>query len=321
VEVILKQESRCPAFIYTFACHEEERPLCHLELRTLFGLEPYSSYVESLKGIDPSRSPFVKARLEVMLESDSLDGIADGVKKLTLEDGETFKVLFMESGGNVTYEEQRAIERQVGLHIRGKAEMRVPAQRFGIMELGDRWAFGHFQSSNAVWLHHNKKPQQYSTALSTRVARAVVNIAVPEPEGVRVIDPCCGIGTIVIEALSMGIDIIGSDRNPLAVKGARLNLAHFNMPEVVSLADMRRLSEDYYDALILDLPYNLCSVISDEEKLGMLVAARSLAARTVIITVEPIDELIAKAGFAILDRGLVNKGKFSRQVILCSSEV
>jgi tRNA G10 N-methylase Trm11 len=312
----LKQENRSPAFIYTYACHEEERSLCHLELRTLFGMEPHRSYVESSKGIDPSRSPFVKGRLEVMFESDSLDGIADGVKELTLEDGETFKVLFMESEGDVTYEEQRAIERQVGLQIRGKAEMRMPAQRFGIIRFGDRWAFGHFQSSIAVWLQHNKKPQHYSTALSTRVARAVVNIAVPEPVGVRVIDPCCGIGTVVVEALSMGIDIIGSDRNPLAVKGAKLNLAHFNMPEVVSLADMRRLSGDY-DAVILDLPYNLCSVISDEEKLGMLAAARRLAGRAVIITVEPIDELIAKAGFTIQDCGSVNKGTFSRRVILC----
>ena len=39
----------------------------------------------------------------------------------------------------------------------------------------------------------------------------------------------------------MGIDIVGCDINPLAVRGARVNLDHFGMPNVVSIADMRTL--------------------------------------------------------------------------------
>ncbi|GAA3334615.1 hypothetical protein GCM10020331_103270 [Ectobacillus funiculus] len=72
-----------------------------------------------------------------------------------------------------------------------------------------------------------KKPHSYSTSLSTRVARAVANIAVPDPTGIKAIDPCCGIGTVLVEALSMGINIVGSDINPLVLPGARENIAHF----------------------------------------------------------------------------------------------
>ena len=100
------------------------------------------------------------------------------------------------------------------MHIEGEADVRNPERVFGIVPLGGRWYFGHYVESEPVWYHHIK-PRSYSTSLSTRVARSVANIAVPNPEGVRAIDPCCGIGTVVVEALSMGINIVGRDISPL----------------------------------------------------------------------------------------------------------
>jgi tRNA G10 N-methylase Trm11 len=170
--------------------------------------------------------------------------------------------------------------------------------------------------NKAIWLAHKDKLQNYSTALTTRLARAAVNIAVPKPQGIKAIDPCCGIGTVLIEARSMGIDIVGYDLNPLAVLGARANLVHFGFEGSVTIGDMR-LIEGSFDAAILDLPYNLCSVITPEEQLEMLQSARSFAYRVVIITTESIDALIVKAGFVIQDRCVVKKGSFARQVIVC----
>ena len=72
-----------------------------------------------------------------------------------------------------------------------------------------------------------QKPEMYSTALSTRDARAIVNIAAPFPEGLKIIDPCCGIGTVLVEAMSMGIAIEGRDVNKRVVWGSRINLRHF----------------------------------------------------------------------------------------------
>ena len=155
--------------------------------------------------------------------------------------GSTFKVAFAETDAAVSMDRQREVAREIGRHLRGKAEMRRPEQWFAVTELGGRWLFGHCSYGEAVWLQHQQKPQNYSTALSTRVARAVVNIAVPEVAGTKAIDPCCGIGTVLVEAMSMGIDIVGCDINPLAVRGARVNLEHFGMPNVVSIADMRTI--------------------------------------------------------------------------------
>lgn len=324
--------------IYVYACHEDEQALCQLELRTLLGAEAVlgARYAVSARRVEPSRSPFLKLRLDVLFEAGSLPELASQVEALTVR-GSTFKVAFAETDAAVSSDRQREVAREIGRHLRGQAEMRRPEQWFAVTELGGRWLFGDCSYGEAVWLQHQQKPQNYSTALSTRVARAVVNIAVPEIAGTKVIDPCCGIGTVLVEAMSMGIDIVGYDINPLAVRGARVNLDHFGMPNVVSLADMRTLGpageqgmgaaqsvspnspqdQGRYDALILDMPYNLCSKLPEDEQLQMLQTARRLAQRAVIVTTEQIDPLLAQAGFRIAERCTVNKGNFSRQIIVC----
>ncbi|REE78777.1 tRNA G10 N-methylase Trm11 [Paenibacillus taihuensis] len=313
-------------FYYPVSCHEDEQDLCDLEMRSLFGVEPHRGYVISDKNVDPSRSPFVRGKLTVQLTADDAAGIAAQVGEAVALEGRTFKVIFVGGDVPVDFDQQRAIEKEIGWRMIGKAEMRQPDRLFGVAIAGGRYLFGEFAKSEALWLKHNEKPQPYSTALSTRVARAVVNIAAPHiTADLRVIDPCCGIGTVIIEALSMGIDIVGYDLNPLALKGARVNLAHFGMPDVAHRADMTQLQLETadgddippYDAAIIDLPYNLCSKLPSEERLAMLQSARRLAARVVIVTTEPIDDDIAAARLVVTDRCVVRKGKFERQVIVC----
>ena len=42
------------------------------------------------------------------------------------------------------------------------------------------------------------------------MARALVNIAMKDNEEGTLIDPCCGVGTVVIEALDLGIKVKGA---------------------------------------------------------------------------------------------------------------
>uniref|UniRef100_UPI0034A058B5 TRM11 family methyltransferase n=1 Tax=Saccharibacillus sp. CPCC 101409 TaxID=3058041 RepID=UPI0034A058B5 len=304
-----------PAYLYAFACHEDERPLCEMELRALLGGTPGTRYALSGREIDVSRSPFVRERLKIEASSASLEEIAEAASRFELGEA-TFKVRYIEADGEVDYARRREIERAVGGRFRGRAEMKRPDRRYGVAFAGGAWVLGEYAESEPVWLRHNEKPRQYSTALGTRTARAVANIAVPRPEGVRAVDPCCGIGTVLIEALSMGIDMEGFDLNPLAAIGARENLAHFGLPGSVRVADMRKL-EGRYDALVLDLPYNLCSVLSAEERLDMLRSARRLADRCVIVATQEIRAEIEAAGFAVQDSCIARKGAFARHILLC----
>ncbi|PAE31553.1 RNA methyltransferase [Bacillus sp. 7884-1] len=302
-------------YIYTYASYEDERSLRALEMRSLFGSESQTSILESSVKVDPSRSPFMKERIAVIFEEESYHELLEKVAALQI--GETFKVMYVKIGSvEETFEKRRAIEREVGLQINGVADIRQPKRLFGVMNINGRWLFGDFEESKSVWYQHQQKPHHYSTALSTRVARAVVNIAIPDPTGIKAIDPCCGIGTVLVEALSMGIDIEGSDNNPVILAGTRENIAHFGFSCEVKFEDMRNITK-HYDVAIIDLPYNLCSVISPEVQLEMLQSARRFADKVVVVTVEPIDEILLEAGFVIVDRAVAKKGVFIREVIVC----
>lgn len=310
------------SFIYTFACREEELDLCRMEQRALFGAEACAEgWLLSSSDIGPGRSPFLRQRLSVRYEATSLEkliGLVDGWST----EGRTFKVRCMKLPGGPDYDGQRLIERKLGAVVRGKADVRQPELLLGVAETGGRWRFGELSDNPAVWLLHQRKPRSYSTALSTRVARAAVNLALPYPDGRLpakcLLDPCCGIGTVLIEALSMGAKAEGSDLNPLAVMGANANLAHFGYSDAVKKLDIAdRVGA--YDALIVDLPYNLCSVSPPEEQLRILEHARRLSDRAVLIATEELDTLIHAAGYKVLDRCLIPKGKLTRQVHLCGA--
>lgn len=316
----MDNHSRKSAFLYTYAYSEEERSLCHLEMRALFGVESQFNIIKSSTKIDPSRSPFIKERIEVMYEGDGLPDILEQVEQIQLGDS-TFKVIFvkindLEKSKKIEYEDRRVIERDIGWRIEGEADVHNPDQVFGIVPLGGRWYFGKYQKSEAVWLHHLKKPREYSTALSTRVARSVSNIAVPNPDGVQAIDPCCGIGTVLVEALSMGINIVGRDINPLVTSGSRENIAHFGLEGDVTTGPISDVSK-CYDVAIIDMPYNLYTHATPEDQLSILKHARRFAKKVVVITIESIDDMIEKAGFEISDRGVARKGLFTRQIIVC----
>ncbi|USK33120.1 RNA methyltransferase [Bacillus sp. F19] len=312
--------SRKPAFIYTFACTEEELLLCHLEMRSFFGFQPDGFSLKSDVDIDPSRSPFMKERLEVIYEGNELSEIVKQVEQIDIGT-DTFKIIFLkindlEDYEQISYQERRNIERQVGWPFKAEADVRNPDQTFGITTHEGRWYFGKYRRSEPVWLHHLKKPREYSTALSTRVARAVANIAVPNPFGVKAIDPCCGIGTVLVEALSMGIDIIGRDINPLVTDGSRENIAHFGYECDVRTAPISEVTGKY-DVAIIDMPYNLYTHATPEEQMSILKHARRISNKTVIVTSETMDHMVEEAGFHIADRCTVRKQMFSRQILVC----
>lgn len=304
-------------YIYIYSYHEDERSLCQLEMRSLFGFDTHAPLLKSTKEIEASRSPFIKERLDVLFTGKDWRDIVEQTKQLP-ELQQTFKVYFFyyEQTDKIAFEQRKQIEREIGLSIRGSVDLKQPQQLFGILKGTDGWHFGIYKKSEAVWLKHQQKPHNYSTALSTRVARAVVNIAIPSPSTIKAIDPCCGIGTVLIEALSMGVDIVGSDLNPLTAIGARENLAFFGFVAEVRRCDIRDVS-GHYDVAIIDMPYNLCSVLTAIEQLEMLKSARKFTKKMVVVTVESIDTLIEEAGFSILDRCVAKKSKFTRQILVC----
>jgi len=308
-------------FIYTVNYSKEDQELAEMELRALFGPKASGPVVKSHVDLDVNRSPFIREKISVLLEADTASGI---VKKASrINTGErTFKAVFVKTNDlppeeKVEYEQRMEIERAIGWEIIGEAEMKNPDHFFGLVACGGRWYLGHYQKNKRVWTQHVKKPREYSTALSARDARVMANIAVPNPYGVRAIDPCCGIGTVLVEALSMGIDIAGRDINPLVVDGSRENLDYFGLNGIVVLGPIEEV-QDHYDVAIIDMPYNLYTHATQDELQSILTNARRIADKLVVISIDSIEEMVQKAGFQIQDRCEARKSTFLRRVLVCT---
>ncbi|PIC80259.1 RNA methyltransferase [Sporosarcina sp. P18a] len=306
-------------FIYTYIRHRDEKELCRMEMRAFFGQDAEDNVIVSDIAVDPSRSPFIQTRLEVLLDADSLELLADKASELEVD--QLFKTVCLNDitlaeTAKIGHDTRRDIERTIGLQINGEPELDHPEVFIGIMKLDNRWYAGKLLYSSSDWHVHQQKPHMYSTALGTRLARAAVNIAVPHPEGKRVIDPCCGIGTVLVEALSMGIPIEGRDINPLVVYGSRKNIDYFGLKGNVTIGPIADVDEEY-DVAIIDMPYNLFTHITAEGQLEILKEARRFSKSCLIITIENMDEMLEIAGFEIVDRCLARKGTFSREVVLC----
>lgn len=308
-------------YIYTYGYRPEETELFHLETRAFFGKDTKKPFIISPIKVNPDRSPFMRERIEVLYMGDQLTDVVEQAEHLELNN-QSFKVIFIKSNdltdeNKINYNEQRQIERRLGMAIEGEADMHAPELVFGIITLGGRWYFGHYKKSKAIWLEHMHKPRSYSIALSTRVARALANIAVPEPNHIKAIDPCCGIGTVLVEALSMDIDIVGRDINHFVVKGTRENLAYFNMNTEVICGDISQVNE-HYDVAIVDLPYNHFSHATEENQFELLKQAKRIADKVVIVSVGDIDTMLEELEFTIIDRCTTRKGSFVRQIIVCN---
>ncbi|MCM3174482.1 RNA methyltransferase [Paenibacillus sp. MER 99-2] len=312
------------SYLYTFASHENERDLCMFELEVLLRhtSEIHSisgAYVRSEINIPPGRSPFIRGKLEVYAEADSIIELLPFASEIKLLPEETFKVFCLKEGDETPdYESARKLERQVGMCIQGKAQMKEPKVTFGLIHAGGKWILGRCTEADRSWQNRRNKPQNYSTGFGVALARSLVNIAIPDIQDHRLLDPCCGMGTVVIEALSMGIEASGNDLNPLAVQGARVNLPAYGYDAAcITLGDMNDL-QGTYDAAILDMPYNLCSVLPGDEQRAMLTSLRRLTGRAVVVSTEWVENHLLSAGWKVERYCKVSKGTFIRHIWLCT---
>lgn len=311
-------------YLYAFGFPPEEEAFCRLEQRMLFGKDCGSdwNYLISDVEVPVARSPFIRFRLDVLVEALSEEELVAFASTHSIA-GQTFKVVSLNekplgAQPKITLNERRALEMAVGSVIDGEPELFTPQLELGVVKIEGKYYLGQMHTSESVWLKHIDRPVPYSTALSAKHARALVNITAPKLDGVRVIDPCCGVGTVVIEALSMGANMLGRDMNWFVAGGSRKNLAHFGYEGTIELGPIEEVTE-HYDAAIIDMPYNLFTHSTDVNKQSIIRNARRIADRVVFVSSEDLHAEIVAAGFDVVDGCIVTKQKFHRNVYVCNA--
>jgi tRNA (guanine10-N2)-dimethyltransferase len=104
-----------------------------------------------------------------------------------------------------------------------------------------------------------KKPFFHPSAMPSKMARCMVNLAQAKAESV-LLDPFCGTGTSLIEATFIGCRAVGVDAQRRMVLGTKKNLAHFGISaEGLLWADSRKIPLTKADAIVTDPPYGRSS--------------------------------------------------------------
>ena len=294
-----------------------EKELCEMEMKSIFNKVPKEKYLFSQKNFNPSRSPFIKLKINIIYIKDTLKEIVDNIKedKLCYDD---FKVNYIKSeDGDISYKERLNAVKEIGFVVTGFPDIHNPKVELAITKVKDKWIFGELIKNDFKWQRHNDKPHQYSNAIPLRLARALVNIAIGDNENLKLIDSCCGVGTVVIEALDLGIDVKGYEISKAIACNARNNIEFLGYNrDIITSGDMHTINEAF-DVAIVDIPYGLYSPITLKEQVDIINTSRRIARKLVIITFEDMDNLIIAAGFKILDKCYMTKGSMKRQITIC----
>jgi len=105
-------------------------------------------------------------------------------------------------------------------------------EEFVIYQLADQVAIGETIAIQNIdhWTNKDRqKPyaDRKKGMLPPKLARVMVNLATNGGSEGLLYDPFCGTGTVLIEGLEMGLNVVGSDLDQEAVIGAKTNLAWF----------------------------------------------------------------------------------------------
>jgi tRNA G10 N-methylase Trm11 len=230
---------------------------------------------------------------------------------------ENYKVEYIRlESGNILYSERLILIKKIAEKITGKFSLTKPEIVLGITFYENEWIFGINNKNNFLWNSHHTKPYSYSNSFGVKLAKTLVNIATFGDSNSKIIDPCCGIGTTIVEGLSMNYNISGQEINSLIAENANKNLIHYNLPPIVLNKDMHLIT-NFYDTSIIDLPYGIFSHTSLTEQKKMIETGKKISSKMILITFEPLEKIIEECDFKIIDFCTLKKGNFKRHIYIC----
>lgn len=310
-----------PKHFYTFRYHKTESALCKLESKYIFNKEEQNRVLISNTKVDPSHSAFIKGRVDLIAVSEDYPSLLVAIKKEQIAiDG--FKIEYIVLEGDTTVYGQRLDKlRDVGHCIEGDPDYHNPSLTYILSHYNGKWYFGSSTKNNFEWEKHKQKPCSYSNSITSPIAKALINIASGTKKEKKILDACCGAGTIMLEACFAGYSIEGCDINWKLCRDARENLAFFHYNANVLRTDVAELTNNY-DAAIVDLPYNLSSQTTDAELLHIMKSVATVTDFIVVVSIADIADMLKSVGLRITDTCSVSKkGKyFSRRIWVCVKE-
>jgi tRNA (guanine10-N2)-dimethyltransferase len=148
------------------------------------------------------------------------------------------------------------LEKIMGSAIRGRVRLDDPSVEFRAVFSADRCYIGRvlYRTEPREFSQRppGSRPFFHPGVMMPRMARALVNISLVR-EGEPLLDPFCGTGGIVLEAVLSGARGIGCDIDRLMVAGSRKNVpaGDFLVADTTALP----FEDSIIPAVVTDLPY------------------------------------------------------------------
>ncbi len=181
-----------------------------------------------------------------------------------MEEHDTFAVRIRHVKAYAPKIDTMTLERKLGKHIlentaKTKVNLKNPDKTFTGILTNEKLIFGvklaEIKPKPFVERRPRKKPFFHPSAMPSKLARCMVNLAQPRA-GKLVLDPFCGTGSMLIEAALIGCRVLGLDVQRRMIRGCSKNLNHFGIePEGLILTDGRKPPITQANCVVTDPPY------------------------------------------------------------------
>jgi len=249
------------------------------------------------------QSAYLRTGLQLLAHGPTLDDLLTAVSQADFQ-ADGFRVDFLSLSVKNRLRPRRSIVALADV-IPCYPNLANPQHRFLLIERQQDLFFGEVLSEcQYSFQQHAAKPYRTSTSLSSQLARALVNLVIPQAGSL--VDPCCGTGSILLEAHLLGLQTYGADQNRRTAWMARQNLAHFGYDVVVdhvAIQDCQRKA----DALVTDLPYGRLLKADEDAIRSILEHGVKLAPLAVYVAGRNITDWLAAVGYEQIEVFTVNK--------------
>ncbi len=282
---------------YLLAAHEREFRIALAEAEALLGDSARATehVLISPNAVDAGRSAHLSHGAELLWRGCGVEGLLDLLDREPIE-AHRFLIeahKYPRRGGP----DRQKLCSEIGLRVVGHPDLEDPQTRLLLVLDGGEFFFGRVRSRNTTdWHPRIHKPFSFSASLGPRLARAAVNV-VAKP-GDTIVDPCCGSGTIVIEAETVGVRAMGFDCGPEMPARARANARALGVDAVFGVADVRSLKGSF-DAVVTNLPYDMMTTVPKGFYRDALRGIRDLAPRAAFYASDDLSETARTVGLTV----------------------
>lgn len=273
------------------------------ECRSLTGGVPDASGFAACARTDRiARSAYIQQGLRTIATAPSFEELT-GAVAVTDFDADGFRV-DIHDPARLSTRPTAEMSMIVAEGIPFSPNLKHPRRRFVVVVGAHLVTFGEvITETDQGYRLHDDKPWTTSSSLGSQFARALVNLV---PDARSIVDPCCGAGSIVLEAASLGVAAHGADWKPAMVGMTTKNLERFGYAATVAKADSQA-AVSHADAVVTDLPYG--QALHRDESVIRSILDRSIEAapRLVCVAHTDITTWLAAAGYVDVDVVTVTK--------------